>query len=166
MISGFLAPDRGTIMLGEGDDAVDITPALGRGAGRGSDSAVRSRTVACSRPHGARRRSRSRSSATSTCAIRSSAALHLPWVSDAEDEDRRNVERAPRAARHHRLPRQARPRALDRQPAHRRPRVRARARTVRAAARRAVLRHRATRGRGARPAAAAHPRQTGRDACS
>ena len=49
------------------------------------------------------------------------------------------------------------------QPARRRPRVRARARTARAAARRAVLGDRAARGRGARAAAAAHPRHDRRE---
>ena len=56
-----------------------------------------------------------------------------------------------------RLPRQVHPRALHRQPARRRPRLRARARPVGAPARRAVVGHRAARGRGARAAAPADP---------
>ncbi len=91
---------------------------------------------------------------------RAAPAVHLRRRGRDEQEGRG----APRAARHHRLPRQARPRAVDRQPAHRRPRVRARAQPVGAAARRAVLRYRTARGRGTRAVAAADPRAHGRDA--
>ena len=154
LISGFLAPDAGQRRPRRPRRHRRSRPT----PGPGSASAARSRTPGCSRRSRSPRRSRSRSSASVEVRDPLAAALHLPVVADSERARRRAGRRAHRADGPRRLRRQVRRRAVDRQPAHRRPRVRARPRARRAPVRRAVVGHRPARDRGARPAAAAHPR--------
>ena len=149
-------PTTGTIVARRRRRRARHHAAAARGA-----RAPRARPLVPGRPavpgaHRRRRRSRSRSSAASTCATRSRAALHLPSVADAEADVDAARRGAARAARHRRLPRQVRPRALDRQPAHRRPRVRARARARRCCC--STSRRRASRS--------ARPRRSGRCCCA
>ena len=126
-----------------------------------SASAARSRTGGCSRTSPSPRRSRSRSNATSRSRDPVAAALRLPWVDDTEHDVDENVERLLELLGitdfRDKLVRELSTgsrRIVDLACV-------ARARPVGAAARRAVVGHRAARGRGARPAAAAHPRTDG-----
>ena len=84
-------------------------------------------------------------------------SLHLPNVVPRGEEAVEARRRAHRADGPRRLPRQVRVRPLDREPAHRRPRVPDRHRPEGHPVRRAVVGHRATRDRSARAAARAHP---------
>ena len=102
----------------------------------------------------------------SRCATRSPPRSTSRRSIDSEARPSATGRRAHRAHGPRRVPRQVRPRAVDREPAHRRPRLRPRPPPDRAAARRAVVRHRPARGRGARAAAAAHPRRRSARACS
>ena len=129
VISGFLAADGARSRSARATTA-RRHPAVGRGAAPGSGSAVRSRTAGCSARSACGRRSRSSFERHLDVRDPVAAALHLPWVHRRRGRSRRARRGAARAARHHRLPRQARARAVDRQPPHRRPRVH-RSRTAR-----------------------------------
>ena len=84
--------DSGTVVLGEGDDAVRRDAHGARRSAPGSGSVARSRTVACSRRSPSPRRSRWRSSAISTCAIRSARRCTCPFVTEAEADTHARVE--------------------------------------------------------------------------
>ncbi len=91
-ISGFTGVDEGTIILGEGDDGPRHHAHVAREPARSSGSAARSRTAGCS-PR-SRWRRRSRSSFERHLEVRDpvGAALHLPFVADAEADTNQKVE--------------------------------------------------------------------------
>ena len=137
---GFTTVDEGRILAGRGNRRARHHAHAARACGPGSGSAARSRTAGCSRSSRSPRPWRSsferhlevRDPVGPRCTCRS--------ATDAEVNINNRVEELLELARHHRLPRQAAARALDREPAHRRPRLRARAPSVGAPARRAVER--------------------------
>ena len=135
------------------------SPAARPTGGPGSGSVGRSRTPASSRRSRSRRRSPSSLDRWVDVKDPINAALRLPASFDSEQAVAAPGRRADRAAGPRGVPHQVRARALDRLAAGRRPGLRGRPPPVGRAARRAVERHRPARGRGARPAAAAHPRR-------
>ena len=155
LISGLPAARR---RPGASSTGVDVTVAAARPAGPPRASAGRSRTPASSR----------RSPSTRSIAVACERWVERPRPDLGRPapaqrlrrraQGRRPGRRAARAARPRALPVDVRPRAVDRHPPHRRPRLPARPPPDGRPPRRAVARHRPARDRGARPAAAPHPR--------
>ncbi len=156
-ISGFVVPDRGTIILGEGTDAVDVSrlaPAarsrLGLGRSFQDGRLFPNLTVAETVSIAFERHLEARDPVA--------AALRMPWVEDTERDVSYNVERLLVLLGITDFRDKLVPRAVDRKSPNRRPGVRARARAERLAPRRAVVGYRAARSRGARTAAAPNSR--------
>ena len=164
VVSGFVPPDAGidraraTTVRGRADGTAAAPARATRaravvpgrpplpGAHRARDHRGRVRTVGAGPQPGRGRRCTSPRSRAPSAAVA------------------RACRRARRAARARRLHRPVRPRALDRHPPHRRPRVRPRARALGAAPRRAGQRDRAARGRGSRSDPARRARHARRGA--
>ena len=160
LISGFTPRRRAAAIVLGGDD---VTGAGAATSGPGAASAARSRTPACSRRSPSRRPSPSRSSAGSTCATRSPPRSTCRRSFDSEADGRasgstsssscwasaRSATSSSASCRPARAASSTSPASLAHRPDG-------------APARRAVVRHRPARDRGARPAAAAHPRRARR----
>ena len=125
---GSRSSTTGRSSLGEGDDARRRHAHAARDRAPGSGSVARSRTVACSRRSPSPRRSRSRSNATSRCATRSARRCACRSSTEAEADTHARVEELLELLGITDFRDKLGARALDREPAHRRPRVRPRAR--------------------------------------
>ncbi len=161
VVSGFVAPDAGSILLHRDGDVIELTAlsahrrarlGLGRSFqdGRLFPALTVRETIAVACERSVRVRNPV------------AAAAHLSAVARSERAVHAARRRARRAARTGRLHRPVRPRALHRHPAHRRPRVRARSLAVGPAPRRAGQRDLAAGGPGPRPRPARrarHPRR-------
>ena len=156
LISGFTSAPTAARCGSAASTSPALPPTTGRAPGLGRSFQDARLFPALTVRRGDRR---APASAWSTSATRCSAALHLPR------RLRLRARRSPSGSTSFellglgRLPLEVRPRAVDRHAPHRRPGLRARPPADGDPARRAVERHRPARDRGARPAAAPHPRR-------